>query len=63
MTQEYLAFGIFSLAILYSIFALIRFAFSFNKKNSPGCNDNCNCKINKKPKFAREVFRSKSFKI
>ena len=50
MIQEYLAFGIFSSAILYSLVALVRFAFSFNKNSSPGCNDNCNCKEIKKPK-------------
>lgn len=61
MIQDYIAFGIFSLAVIYSLTGLLKFVVNFNKNNSPACGKSCNCEGKKRRKFSRETVRTRSF--
>ncbi len=60
MIQEYLAFGIFSSAILYSLVSLIRFVVNFKKNYHSGCGINCNCQGKKNHKLSGDMIKAKN---
>ena len=54
MVQEYLAFSIFGLAILFTLTSLVRFVVGFKKNYQSGCGSNCNCQEKKNPALSAE---------
>ena len=54
MIQEYLAFSIFGLAILFTILSLVKFVVGFKKNHQSGCGSNCNCPSKKNHSLSHE---------
>lgn len=51
MIQEYLAFGIFILALIFAAISLVKFLISqIQNTGNSQCNANCNCSAEKKLK-------------
>lgn len=63
MIQEYLAFGIFIIALVFAAISLVKFLISqIQNTGNPQCNAHCNCKIEKKLKPKPMSVRSESHK-